>query len=200
MHPDVTSDRPGRCPKCGMNLVLPGKESEHHGDHLLTPDLPSRNRLKKFLPLIIIFSLIAVFAIVKQWLTGFSVMGAMSDFMAGFFLVFGGFKIINWKGFAHAYTTYDLIAKRVIAYAYIYPLIELGLGVVYLLRWQLGIVNWITLAVMIVSAVGVAKKLLEGEEVPCACLGLVFKFPMTWVTLAEDLLMAIMAAAMLLLY
>ena len=21
MHPDVTSDKPGKCPKCGMNLV-----------------------------------------------------------------------------------------------------------------------------------------------------------------------------------
>jgi hypothetical protein len=24
MHPEITSDKPGRCPKCGMNLV-PGK-------------------------------------------------------------------------------------------------------------------------------------------------------------------------------
>lgn len=22
MHPDVTSDKPGKCPKCGMDLVL----------------------------------------------------------------------------------------------------------------------------------------------------------------------------------
>jgi manganese oxidase len=32
MHPDVRSDEPGKCPKCGMNLVpkrKPGAESEH---------------------------------------------------------------------------------------------------------------------------------------------------------------------------
>ena len=25
MHPDVTSDKPGKCPKCGMALVAPKK-------------------------------------------------------------------------------------------------------------------------------------------------------------------------------
>ena len=37
MHPEVTSDGPGSCPKCGMNLVPPGEAGEHtghgHGDH-----------------------------------------------------------------------------------------------------------------------------------------------------------------------
>ncbi|MCF6272888.1 MAG: hypothetical protein L3J37_06805 [Rhodobacteraceae bacterium] len=32
MHPEVTSDAPGNCPKCGMNLVKPD-ESEGHGHH-----------------------------------------------------------------------------------------------------------------------------------------------------------------------
>ncbi len=31
MHPDVRSDQPGRCPKCGMKLV-PAKASEHEHD------------------------------------------------------------------------------------------------------------------------------------------------------------------------
>ncbi len=31
MHPDVRSDQPGKCPKCGMNLVLT-KASEHDHD------------------------------------------------------------------------------------------------------------------------------------------------------------------------
>ena len=28
MHPEVVSDKPGKCPKCGMNLTPAG---EHHG-------------------------------------------------------------------------------------------------------------------------------------------------------------------------
>jgi len=32
MHPEITSDEPGKCSKCGMNLKL--KEERHdHGGH-----------------------------------------------------------------------------------------------------------------------------------------------------------------------
>jgi hypothetical protein len=32
MHPDVTSDQPGKCPKCGMSLVKKDKQADgsHH--------------------------------------------------------------------------------------------------------------------------------------------------------------------------
>jgi len=93
---------------------------------------------------------------------------------------------------------YDLIAKRSETYALAYPFIELSLGFCYLFRCYLPFINIITLMVMLVSAAGVAAELYKGKEITCACLGLVFKFPMTYVTLAEDLLMAAMAATMLL--
>jgi mono/diheme cytochrome c family protein len=32
MHPEVTSDGPGTCPTCGMNLVLPSAEEEGEGE------------------------------------------------------------------------------------------------------------------------------------------------------------------------
>ena len=35
MHPEVTSDEPGRCPKCGMKLLATAA-----GDHLRLPDAP----------------------------------------------------------------------------------------------------------------------------------------------------------------
>lgn len=30
MHPEVKENKPGRCPKCGMNLVEEKPEGEHH--------------------------------------------------------------------------------------------------------------------------------------------------------------------------
>jgi hypothetical protein len=50
---------------------------------------------------------------------------------------------------------------------------------------------------MLVSAVGIGMELAKKKEIQCACLGLVFNIPMTYVTLAEDLLMALMALLML---
>jgi len=34
MHPEIVQDKPGNCPKCGMNLVpLTGKQNESHSNH-----------------------------------------------------------------------------------------------------------------------------------------------------------------------
>ncbi|HEX5908794.1 MAG TPA: heavy metal-binding domain-containing protein, partial [Propionibacteriaceae bacterium] len=33
MHPEVTSDQPGRCPKCGMKLLPVESDSNHMGMH-----------------------------------------------------------------------------------------------------------------------------------------------------------------------
>ncbi len=57
--------------------------------------------------------------------------------------------------------------------------------------------NVTTLVLMLVGSVGVFQTLLNKRVIQCVCLGTVLKLPMTKVTLAEDLSMATMAAAML---
>ena len=122
----------------------------------------------------------------------------MLAFMGYFFLVFGALKVMRIKGFVEAYRMYDVLAKKSKTYAYIYPFLELGFGIAYLLVWQVQAVSAVVLVVMLIGAWGVYLKLREHEEIPCACLGTVFKVPMTWVTLGEDLLMAGMALMILL--
>lgn len=122
----------------------------------------------------------------------------MSDFMAGFFLVFAFFKLLDVGAFARAFRGYDLIAERSNAYAYAYPFIELALGVAYLIRWHPPLTNAVTLVVMVISAAGVVNALRKRQLIECACLGTVFRLPMSKVTLIEDLLMAVMAGVMLL--
>ncbi len=154
--------------------------------------------VQDFLPIILIFATITVLTIGKQVFTqAWDLHAWMYDFMGVFFIVFGLFKISNLNMFADAYTKYDLIAQQSKAYAFAYPFIEVTLGVFYLFRWYPLFTNWVTLIVMLISAAGVAHTLYKGEHITCACLGLVFKIPMTYVTLFEDLLMAAMAAFML---
>ncbi|MEI7709355.1 MAG: MauE/DoxX family redox-associated membrane protein [bacterium] len=158
------------------------------------------NKLRKFLPITIIFSLIIIFTAFTTYLHGFSLEFAMRMMMGSFFGIFGAFKVFNLNAFAEAYSTYDILAMRSRAYALTYPFIEILLAVLYLTNSG-GIYRDIfALIIMLVSSVGVIIKLNQKEEVPCACLGMVFKVPMTWVTLTEDLLMAVEAMVMIILF
>jgi hypothetical protein len=156
-------------------------------------------KLKSFLPLIIIFATITVFSIMASWYRQvFTYQSIMIDFMAGFFIVFGGFKLIKLSAFAEAYAMYDIIAKRIKAYGYIYPFIELGLGLAFLLRFEITIVAWVTLVLMLINSIGAYNGIRDKKVLMCACLGTVFKLPMSYVTLGEDLLMTAMALMIIL--
>ena len=134
MHPEVQSDKPGTCSICGMKLVASNSSST------------------SYKPLFIIIALILLVTFVLSvhdfFNQSFLLEKTVSYFMAGFFLVFSGFKLIDVKGFAEGYSTYDLLSRRVFVYGYVYPFIELFLGLAYLTGFQLQVVNTVTLIVM----------------------------------------------------
>jgi copper chaperone CopZ len=158
----------------------------------------SRSFLETYKPLLLVFAyLIGIVAIVEIMAGEFGWMRAMANFMGGFFLAFSFFKFLNLRGFVDAYQTYDVLARPVRAYGYVYPFIELGLGIAYLIRFAPVATNLVTLVVMLLSILGVTQALLQQRQIQCACLGTVFNLPMTKVTFLEDALMAGMAAVML---
>jgi copper chaperone CopZ len=126
-----------------------------------------------------------------------SAMQTMRYFMAGFFIVFSFFKLLDLAAFATAYSSYDLLAARWKGWGYVYPFVELALGVAYLVNFNPLLTNWGTLIVMGFSAIGVVRAVMIKNRIPCACLGTVFKLPMSTVTIVEDLGMVAMAAWML---
>lgn len=121
----------------------------------------------------------------------------MMHFMAGFFLVFSFFKMLNIKAFANSYAMYDLLAMHSKAYGFIYPFVELALGLAYLFGLAPQITNTATLIIMGFSSLGVIRAVMNKQRIRCACLGTVFELPMSTITIIEDLLMAGMAAWML---
>jgi copper chaperone CopZ len=152
-----------------------------------------------YYPLVLLVSyLVGTVAVLELAANGFVWDRAMPHFMGGFFLAFSFFKLLDLRGFADSYRMYDIVAKRFPVYGYLYPFIELMLGVAYLTDFQPTTTNLVTLVVMSVSSVGVIQSLLAKRKIRCACLGTVFNLPMSTVTLVEDGLMIVMAAAMLL--
>jgi hypothetical protein len=106
--------------------------------------------------------------------------------------------MLDLKGFAESYAMYDVIAKRIPAWGYIYAFIELLLGFAFALNFNPYLTNWVTLIVMSISIIGVLNSVLNKRQIQCACLGAVFKLPMSTVTIIEDALMILMSAMMLL--
>jgi len=157
-----------------------------------------KKTISNFAPLIIIFACIFLYTIIRLIQHGaWDTLFVMRNFEGAFFIIFGAFKLLNWQGFVSSYQRYDIIAARSKCYAYAYPIIELSLGIAYLTAYQLLVTSIITLLIMIISTIGVAQALSKKQALSCACLGTVFKLPMTYVTLIEDLLMGFMALVMI---
>ena len=150
--------------------------------------------LKAYFPIFLIATYIAGVAFINNYYTqGINWQGWMNQFMAGFFLVFSAFKFLNIRGFAEGYATYDLLAKRWYTYGFIYPFLELGLGILYLRFWFPITTSLLTIIIMGFSSLGVINSLLKKQNLHCACLGTILKVPLSTVTLTEDLLMVVLA-------
>lgn len=157
-----------------------------------------RGWMETYKPILLIFAYITAVTLITSWHGGgFHWEMAMRVFMAGFFLVFSFFKMLNLNGFAESYVMYDVIARKFKAWAYIYAFVELGLGLAFALNLFPVFANAITLLVMSVSIIGVLQTVLNKRSIQCACLGAVFNLPMSTVTIIEDGLMIVMSGLML---
>lgn len=189
----------------GMDREVPFEEistSLQNTNYKLSREAPSFSYmfnmwLKKYLPLIVVFSLIVVWTFIRQYITGWDLHYAMHDFMGGFFILLGMLKVISWKKFAESYQGYDPLAMKVPAYAYLYPAIEVFLGIMY--QFRLGselFLNTLTVLILGIATIGIIKVLRRKEVVKCACLGGLFSIPVTWFTVFENVLMIGMAVYM----
>ena len=151
-------------------------------------------------PILLIFGYITAIAIISATHQDtFHWMQAMNVFMTGFFLTFSFFKILDLNGFADSYSMYDIVARKLKPWGYMYAFIELGLGIAYATNFQPLLTNSVTLIVMTVSIIGVLQSVFNKRKIQCACLGAVFNLPMSTVTIIEDLLMIAMSGIMLML-
>lgn len=159
----------------------------------------AKSWLSTYKPILLIFAYITAIAVIAATHQNtFYWMQAMNIFMAGFFLTFSFFKMLDLKGFAESYSMYDIVAKKVKFWGFAYAFIELGLGIAYATNFNPFVTNIVTLVVMSISIIGVLKSVLNKQKIQCACLGAVFNLPMSTVTIIEDALMIAMSAIMLL--
>lgn len=122
----------------------------------------------------------------------------MPNFMAGFFLIFSFFKLLDLKGFADSYSNYDVIARSIYIYGYVYPFLELVFAVGYIIAGHNFMLNIVVFIVMLISSVGVIQSKLSKNQFQCACVGTFLKVPLGNIAIIEDILMVIMSLIMIL--
>lgn len=158
---------------------------------------PANHSLKDYVPLIVVFAFVTVASATHVYVTGNTFVNWMMAIMGYFFLFFALFKFIDLPGFAEGYAHYDILAKKVRAWGFLYPFIELVVGVLYLANIQEPWLYILTIVITLLNVISVSTKLARKEKFMCACLGTVLKVPLTTVTLIEYGLMGAMAFAML---
>ena len=174
----------------------------NHQQEIGTPIIAedeTKSWIETYKPILLIFGYIIGISLLVEYLNGaFAWMRWMNHFMAGFFLVFSFFKLLNLKGFSESYSMYDIVAKKWNGWGYVYVFIELALGLAFLMGFNPLLTNIVTFVVMAVSIIGVLQSVANKRKIKCACLGAVFNLPMSTITIIEDLLMIGMSGVMLL--
>ncbi|MFG6686545.1 heavy-metal-associated domain-containing protein [Mariniflexile sp. HNIBRBA6329] len=155
-----------------------------------------KSDLQQLFPLFLIFGYITVAAILLNY-NPWNGSGFMLDFMGLFYIVFSFFKLLDLKGFPESFKMYDPLAKVIPLYGWVYPFIEVALGIMFLMRIEIPIALVVTLIILGITTIGVTKTLLDKKSIQCACLGTALKLPMTKATFIENSVMIVMAIIML---
>ncbi len=155
-----------------------------------------KSDFQQLFPLFLIFGYIIIASILLNK-DPRNINGFMLDFMGLFYVVFSFFKLLDLKGFPKSFKMYDPLAKVIPLYGWVYPFIEVTLGIMFLMRIEIPMALVITLIILGITTIGVTKALLDKKAIQCACLGTALKLPMTKATFIENSIMIVMAIIML---
>ena len=109
--------------------------------------------------------------------------------MGTILILFGILKLYDIQKFVNIFQKYDLISNKIPQYAYLYPFIEIALGMAYLQKIKLHTTDIITMLVMIISIISVFLSIISGKKLRCGCMGSFFHIPLSYVTLSENFIM-----------
>lgn len=151
-------------------------------------------------PVVVIFAVTALMALGASW----AAYGALLTIAAGqWFIAFSMsvlamLKLQDIEKFSSMFLNYDLLAKRVVPYSYVYPFAELTAGVLMIA----GALNWLSIPIALfigtIGAVSVVKAVyIDRRELTCACVGGNSNVPLGFISLTENVMMVAMALWML---
>lgn len=107
-------------------------------------------------------------------------------------------KLRDIEGFSSMFLGYDILARRYVPYAYVYPFAEALAGVLMITHALKFVSVPVALFIGTVGAVSVFKAVyVDKRELKCACVGGDTNVPLGFVSLTENLMMMAMALWMM---
>ncbi|WP_307368027.1 glutaredoxin [Brevundimonas sp. SORGH_AS_0993] len=160
---------------------------------------PVRDKDRKtYTPVLVVFAVTALMAAAASFAGGTLANPRTPEWFVAFSMcALAMLKLRDLDGFATMFLGYDVLARRWVSYAYVYPFVELGAGVLMVA----GVLHWLSVpAAMFVGIVGawsVFKAVyIQKRELRCACVGGDSNVPLGFLSLTENLMMIAMAAWM----
>ena len=151
-------------------------------------------------PVVAVFSVTALMALAASY-AAFGTpltLRAGEWFIAFSMCVLAILKLQNLETFSSMFLGYDLLAKRWVPYAYIYPFAEALAGILMVS----GALHWVSIPVALfiggIGGVSVFKAVyVDRRELKCACVGGGSNVPLGFVSFTENVMMVAMALWML---
>ncbi|QQO20626.1 glutaredoxin [Bradyrhizobium diazoefficiens] len=148
-------------------------------------------------PVVAVFATAFAMALAATWAATGTLMTARAGewFVAFSMCILAILKLQNLDTFSNMFLGYDLLAQRVVRYAYVYPFGEAIAGVLMIAG---GPFKWIAIPIaLFIGGIGAASVFkavyVDRRELKCACVGGSSKVPLGFVSLTENLMMVAMA-------
>ena len=167
---------------------------EHFGLRVAEPGATSHR------PVVAVFAMTALMALAASQAALASPLTtqALTWFIAFSMCVLSLLKLQDVGTFSSMFLNYDLLARRWVPYATLYPFAE-GLAGALMAA---GVLHWLSIPIALfigtIGAVSVIKAVyIDKRELKCACIGGSSKVPLGFVSLTENLMMVAMAMWMM---
>ena len=154
-------------------------------------------------PVIAVFATAALIAMASTWATLGSIwtVRTIEWFIAISMCMLASLKLRDLESFTNMFLGYDLLAQKVVRYAYAYPFAELIAGVLMISGALIWFAAPLALFIGSIGAYSVYKAVyIEKRDLKCACVGGDSNVPLGFISLTENLMMVGMAIWMLVAY
>ena len=153
-----------------------------------------------YIPVLVVFAAAGALALaVSQAAFGTPLTIRAGEWFISFAMVIlAMLKLQDLDRFATMFLGYDLLARRWLPYATLYPFLEFGAGVLMTARQF----NWLSIPVaLFIGSIGAGSVFyavyVQKRDIKCACVGGSSKVPLGFVSLSENLAMIAMSLWML---